>query len=666
MIALDGVKAIGALGAVVIPGWALARALGLGRGFAERIALAIALGRLLLGAVTLAGAAAGWSAAVPVWCALAWIGATTWAARRLATGRSAPAGDLEIPRRHAWILAALVAVSLVVTLAVVGRAGIAAPDGSLVFLGRHATADTLVYTAHGAQAAAWPLPFPNPFVEGALNRGHSLFFATLAGLAAATGLDPLDVGFRLRPALDLGALVVTAFALALRLGASAAGAGLGAFLVLVGGGLSEPLFWIARALGTPLAELELWAFGTSFIAPFNPVAPGAQTAWCALLLLAGAVDAPRRRSSRTAAVVAGLLVASVFELKATLWVSLLPALVLVAARARPGSGRGAMRLAALVALLASLPLVLASPAVVPSEGDAASSALRFCFACFPRFAVGSAVQDPMALVRLFELFEPGDLLQPRFWIGSIGASALYLGLTLGTRLFAWPARIDAAEAPGAAAAARTIGLGLAFGAAMTLLVDTPPHFVNAGQFAWAASLGAWPLLGVRLGRWIDARRFALAATVVALALPTGLAWIATHGIGAPEVDRVSVAEQAFAAAVARETPRDALVLEPSLLVTPTRTSVLAWLAERRLYASKAGMLAYLEPAERARRIARLERVYLSRDRAEAELALAETGAGWVVTSDGVGSALDGSAGLRRAFGNEAGTLWQVIAPRPAP
>jgi hypothetical protein len=580
------------------------------------------------------------------------------AATRARVIAGAPAGKVRLDLPLALGLGLVVATALLVVAAIVGRSGLVGPDGAVVFVGRHPTHDSLVYAALAAQVPSAGLPLPNPFVEGIANRGHSLFFAELAGLARVSGLDTVDVAFRLRPALDVASLVLTAFALARRLGATSAGALLGALLVLLGGGFAEPALWIARAFGARLNELEIWAYGTSFLVPFNPIAPGAQTAWSALLLLsAGAV-------SRPAAVVAGLLLASVFELKATLWVSLLPAVVLAAWTLRPRNGMRAARLAAGVALAVSLPLLLVSPGVVPIEGEASDTTLRFCFACLPRYAIGSAIQDPFALARLFDVFSASSLASGRFWIGSLASSALYLGITLGPRLLAWPVRPEGfgrhPTTSGAAFAARALGLSLAIGAIGTCLFHTPPHFVNAGQFAWCASLGVWLLLAVRIGRWVDEGRVLRAALVVAIALPSGLWWIVAQGAGAPVVDRVTPAERRLAAAVAEHVPPDATVLEPSLLVEPARASPIAWLAGRRLYASKTGMVAYLAPEERARRIELLQRVYGSADRATAEAALADTGARFVVRSPGLGAALDGSPMLRPLFANESGTLSEIV------
>ncbi len=660
---MELVRAIVAAGVVLIPGLLAARALGLGIGTVERLALGCALGRILLGGVVLSGVALGTPWLPAAWCATAWAaGLLALGTRARRAGASLAAWRQRFEPRLALGVGLVVAASLLASFAIVGRSGLLAPDGTLVFVGRHPTWDSLVYTALAAQARSAALPLPNPFVTGVANLGHSVFFAELAGLGLVSGLDAVDVAFRLRPALDVTALVLTAFALARRLGATPMGALLGALLVLLGGGLSQPIFWLARAFGVSLNELEIWSYGTSYLVPFNPVAPGAQTAWSALLLLsAGAVS---RRTALRAGIVGGLLLASVFELKATLWLSFLPAVVLAAWTFPAGGGVRSARIGTIVALLVSLPLVLASPGVVPIEGDARQATLRFCLACLPRFSIASAFQDPSAMARLFDVFDPSALASPRFWLGSIAASALYLGVTLGARLLAWPVKARSAERSEAAwdarFGARVLGLSLAIGAAATCLFHTPPHFVNAGQFAWCASLGAWPLLGVRLGRWIADGRIGRAALLLAAVLPSGVWWIVSQGAGAPVVDRVTPAERALAAAAAERVPADAVVLEPTLLLDPSRASPIAWLAGRRLYASKEGMVAYLAPAERERRTALLQRVYRSRDRAAAEAALAETGARFLVRSPALGDSLEGSPLLRPLFANEAGTLDEVV------
>src|SRR5690606_14370980 len=137
--------------------------------------------------------------------------------------------------------------------------------------------------------AGWPTD--SPWVAGLPLLGHRIFFGWLAGLAAAGPVELLDVALRVRPLLDVASLGLTALALGRALGAGLAGATIGALLLLLGGDLSQHAYALASLGGARPTQIEAWGFGTSFLLPFNPMAPGVQTVLAACLLLRRAVAA---------------------------------------------------------------------------------------------------------------------------------------------------------------------------------------------------------------------------------------------------------------------------------------------------------------------------------------------------------------------------------------
>jgi len=652
--------ALGALGGwalvagVLAPGWLVARWAGLGRGVLERLVVALAVGRIALAALGLAAASAGWLGALPLLAGGALV-AALWLGRGDVRGLTRPAG----PALAALALLLLVAAWVVHGAA--GRSGVETAAGELLFYGRHTTNDPLVYTAMARRIAAVGWPVANPFVEGLPNLGHALWFGWIVGLQALTGADWLDVVFRLRPHLDVASLALTAFALARALGAGAGASAGGALLLLLGGGLSQPLFWGLRAAGVELNLLEIWAASSGFLLPFNPIAPALQTAFAALLLLARA--GPR---DRAAAVAAGLLVAAVFELKLFLWPSLLGGLLLVAAWRPPAASAPALRRAALAAALASLPLVVHKAAFALGLAGAAEVGFEACPACLPRFALDSAQGDPFVMRRTFEGFAAADLVRPAWWAGALAATAVWLGVALGVRLAALPAlwrgsfgTARESAAPGAAAVHRILAVASLLGLGAACLLATPPHYPNVVQFAWSGLFGLWVVLAVPLDAWLARGRRGRVALVVGLALPSGLFWLLFQGWAAPLHERTSADERLLMTRLAEFAAPDALVLEPSLLESPGRPSPVAWLAGRPVHLSKSGMAAYLPESERNARAARLEAVFGTTDRSAALAAIRETDARWIYAPATRPLRFDPRPELELEYANPGGALWRV-------
>jgi len=642
------------LAGVLAPGWLAARSAGLGRGALEQLVVAVALGRIALAGLGLVTASAGLLAALPVLAGLALV-AALWLGRR---GLHRPTGSL-LPALAAPTLLVLFAAWVVQGVA--GRSGLETAAGELVFFGRHTTNDPLVYTAIARRIATVGWPVGNPFVAGLPNLGHALWFGWIEGLQAVSGADWLDVTFRLRPHIDVASLALTAFALARALGAGVRGSALGAILLLMGGGLSQPLFWGLRAVGVPVNLMELWAADTGFLLAFNPIAPALQTGFAALLLLARAGP-----GDRASAIAAGLLVAAVFELKVFLWPSLLGGLLLAAAWRPPRFSAPALRRAALVAGLASLPLLLHTAAFTLGLGATVEVGFWPCPACLPRFALDSALGDPFVMRRSFEPVGAAELASPVWWATALAATSVWLAVAAGARFAALPALWrgssgDAPEpaAPGAAGVMRVIAGAAILGIGAACLLATPPHYLNVVQFAWSGLFGLWVVLAVELEAWLVRDRRWRVLAVFGLALPTGLFWLLDQGWAAPAHERTSLDERLLMARLAELSDPDALVLEPSLLVSPGRPTPVAWLAGRQAYLSKSGMAEYLPEAERSARTARLEAVFATADRTRALAALRETGAEWLYAPEARPLGFDPRPELVLEHVNPAGSLWRV-------
>lgn len=651
-----------ALGALCLPGWALARWLCGPRDVLETAVLSVAFGRMLLAALSLVATSLAIPALVGVYGLAAWLGAAL-AAGALVWRRKWPQPRGLAPATVAGAVA-VVALALGLGWAVVARSPEATSDGGLVFHGRHPTADSLIYHGIVSQLLSHGLPLREPLIAAAPTSTHELFFGSLAGLVLLHGEPALDVTFRLRPLLDLSALALTALALARSLGLSAPGAAAAAGLLLLGGGLSLPLFRLAGALGVPLNLLELWSFGNAFLLPFNPAAPGLQTAGAALLLVAR----PGTRPDRAAAA-AGVLAGLTFGMKLAVWAGLLPALALATLGA--ASRRRVLRRVFLAALLASLPLLLWTAHAAFSLRTAESPLPLPCPGCLARYAVASAFGDPWQETRIFDTAGAAALGDAEAFLLAIPAALVWLGLTWGARWAALPALLRAWRqpavregAPGEGDVRRILGAWAAVGALLTLGFHTPPHFPNAGQFAWCAAFLLWiPFVSVLEASWRAGRRIRVAA-LGALALCSGPAWLWQQGLSAPPVQRLDPEVAALVEAAGRATREDEIVLEPSLLLESGFPTPLAWLARRPVWASQGGMVRYLPEAEARRRRAQLEAIYLGQDAGAAARALRETGAALVVAPAGLPTPLRVGRDAEVVFSSAAGRLLRPLPPDP--
>src|SRR5690606_36008269 len=206
------------------------------------------------------------------------------------------------------------------------------------------------------------------------------------------------------------------------------------------------------------------------------------TAFAALLLAAHA------SAGRAAGWLAGLLVASLFEMKAFAW----PPFALALAVAWLGSRAAPLRTAAVVAVAAGLPIALARLTAARAAPELAAVGVAPCLGCLPRFVAdwsfGARAARPELLAG-----ERLHALGAGEWPGTLAALALFAVVLVGARWLALPALMRAARAGGPRAA---VGLALlaagACGLALAAMTATPPHGTNAMQFAWLATFGWWP------------------------------------------------------------------------------------------------------------------------------------------------------------------------------
>ncbi|HSJ98938.1 MAG TPA: hypothetical protein VLC53_17820, partial [Myxococcota bacterium] len=540
-----------------------------------------------------------------------------------------------------------------------GRSGLPDAAGTLVFFGRHTTADPLTYTAVAQQLAERGYPIELPLVSGLPNLGHALFFGELVGLRFAGRLDPLDVAFRVRPLLDVATLGLSALALARVLGASPPGAALAGVLTLLGGGLSQLAYAVLHAFEWPVRQVEAWGLETAFLLPVNPIAPALQTAFAAIVVLA-IPSANRMR----AAWVAGVLAAAVLELKLFLWPPLVAGLALSALWARDRELRRPLGVAAGMAVAAALPALVEKLVLAARLGDGVVVGLEPCAGCVPRFLLawsfGSAVPDRATLGG-----DAGSLADPSAWVLGGAAAVAVWALLLGARALALPRLLRGAfgrtEATVPAAYRVLLGAGCA-GLALSFLTTTPPHPLNAMQFAWAATFPLWAVLGVVLGGWLQARRHLRVSLALALALPGGLFWIIDQGALAPVHGALGFEEQQLLATLAAESRPGDLVLEPSLLVAPHSVSPVAWRAGRPVFLSHDGAAHYLPAAERERRRALLARAFDLSDLAAAGAAIRESGARFVHAPAERPLPIRGVPGLELLRANAGGAVFRVVEP----
>jgi hypothetical protein len=643
---------------LVLPGACAVRLLRLGAGPLERLVLAVALGRLLLAGASLAAAsldAFGWMPLWPLAACLAY--ALVWRfgprpAEHPAAGRprasSAPA-----------LLAVLLA-SAVLVGAVVARSGVVRPTGELVFYGADSVTDPLFYSAVTGQLLQRGLPMTMPYASGLPPiTGHVVFYAVDAGLRAMGIANALDVVFRVRPLLDVSALGLTAFALVRALGGSGLAAAAGALLLLLGGGISGPVTALLNGVGLEARPLYTWVGTSSFLLAFNSVAPALQACFAALMLLARL-----GREGGRAAVVAGVLVASVFETKLFLWPPFAAGLVAVALIRPPPPLARPLRLAAGASVLCVLPSLAEKFAFAMRTAGDYVAGFRPCLGCFPRYMWNASVGSGDRSYALFESFAASDWLRPELWLASAGAFLFYAALALGVRWIAAPALWRGGwsqrdSPPGSRAVHRVIAWAAPLGLALAASVGTEPHWLNAGLFSWSAAFGTWPVLGLSIGRWRAEGRTLRIALVVALALSTSLGWIWTQGYRAPPRRGAGPQERELLATLAGGSGAGDVVLEPSFLVDPGWLSPVAWLAERPVYLSFASVAAYLPEEERERRVRVLEAVFAGTDRDAALAAIRASHARFVYAPWMTPLGFAPGDALEPLAGNAAGTVYRV-------
>jgi hypothetical protein len=367
--------------------------------------------------------------------------------------------------------------------------------------------------------------------------------------------------------------------------------------------------------------------------------------------------------------VAGLLVAAVFELKVFLWLPFAVGLAVAAALrpTRDGDGASALRTAAVWAWIGALPALAATLSVARAMEGRFESGLAACLGCFPAWVLdrsfgGSAGRDWFAAPSW------ADLIDPRAWAVGLGAMGVWAVIHLGVRGLALPPLWRALRDPergdeGGRAVLCVLGAAGIVGLVLTFATATRPYPLNAGQFAWAASFGLWPVLGLVLGRAAQRGGRLVLLTVGALAVPTGLFWILGQGLRAVPHHIVSLDER-----ILLETLRDSSrpgerVLEPSLRMGEGRLSPVPWLARRPVYASLGAIADYLAPDERARRERVVADAFESPDPVVAMAAIRASGARLVYSPAERPLSFAPGPGLRLVRANPAGAILRVVEER---
>lgn len=660
----------GAGAGVLAPGWALARALGLVRAgdAAAELALALAIGRLAMAAATAVAIALDAPSVLVAWPLVGCAGAAfAWLrSRRVVPRPSAPSARK--PDAVVW-LAALAAAALLVH-AVVGRSGLEDAAGRLLFFGRDATNDSLMYLAQSRMLLEGGFPIANPFFAGVVSSNSYVPFLVRAGLHAAAGLSWLDVTLRVMPLLDVCGLAVTGAALARALGGSRLGVGLAAVLTVLGSEASFVLPMLAKLAGGADLRLATWSLGGPTVLPFNSIAPAVQTAMAALLLWAIPASRPR-----VAAVVAGVLFAALFEIKLFLWLTSLAALGAVALAAPPASLRGPLRLATVVATLVSLPS-LADKAAYAAQMRAQGifdTGIRLCAGCFPRYLVDGVLAKDAAPWRLFSEFRAAELLEPATLARTVFACALFVLVFLGARCVAIPElarririRGAAAPEPGVAVVARITLLGAGVGLALSMLLAWRPHYLNVGQFAWSATFLLWPFTALWIDRWWPRHRAVCALVVLASLLSTSGVIVARGYAAAPWL-AIEPGERALVEELRTLSQPGDVVIEPSFGLRPDVPSAVPWLAARRVVFTDRSIATQIKDEPRERRLAQLAAVFQGQDSAAAAAALRESGARWVYAPTPVSLRFPTQGLLVLAAETRAGRIYRVVeAPASIP
>ncbi len=659
---------------VVAPGWAVVRGLRLLRDPLAALVVGAAVGRVLFAAASLVATAAGGRGLLLGFAGLS-IAAAALAER--SARRTLPAAVREPPAARMLPALAAVAAGLVLVHAVVARSGLANAAGDLVFYGRDATNDPLVYAATALRLAEHGLPLSLAFAGGWVAPGSYGHYAVPAGLHLLFGLSVIDLLFRVMPVFDVTLMTLSGVVLARALGGGPLAAGATGVALALG---TEPSFLVApvaAVAGRAVQPLDSWAIFGPYLAAFNPVTPAVHLYFAAAVLLAregrpseacadDAAPSPGpawEARPATAAVLAGLLVAATFEWKVFLWAPLLASLAAVAWLRPPAAGARALRLASVAALAGSLPSIL--DRVVGAQAVAANdeTGLALCIACLPRYLANAAWGSHELSFALFRTFRFSDLARADVLAASAFASVCVLSVMIGARFAAIPALWRGARGGDARAGVhRWLALAALLGLGASLVLVVRPHFLNGAQLAWAATFGLWPGVGLELERLVARRRLAPAAIVVSLALLGTGSVTGRLGYDAPVSLRVSAGEQLLLGRLAALAGSGDVVLEPSMILDTDRPSPVPWITGRAVHLSLLSAVQSLPEEERNRRFDELVAIFAGSDPEEAGRALAASGARWVYVPAGVTLRYDPRALLEPVLESEAGVVYRVRAP----
>lgn len=617
------------LACVVAPGWAVVRGLSLASAPLPAFVIAASVGRVLFAGATLLATATGGRGLLIGFAvaATALAAGLEWRERR----RGGEAGDG--PARLATVLppALAIAAALLLVHAVVGRSGLENAAGELIFFGRDATNDPLVYGAIARQLARTGLPIGMPFAGGWPVAGSYGHFAVEAGLHLVSGASILDLSFRVLPIFDTVTLTLSGVALTRALGGRALAAGAAGLLIALGCEASFLVAPVAALLGHGTAPLDSWALFGPYLLPFNPGGAALQLLFAAALLVAR----PAHGAAIARAAVAGLLVATLFEWKVFLWAPVVTALVAVAWCRPPLHARRTLRVASLFAVLGSLPSLLDRLLRAQAAAGSDETALELCAFCLPRYLANAAWGSGDLSFALFRSFHAADLLRADMLAGSATASVCFLAVVLGARLAALPTLGRGSRGDGGPAAVhRWLGVAAGLGLAGSMVLVTRPHYLNGAQLAWIATFGLWPAVALQLERWWSAGRLVPAVLVLALALPGSIGVIGRMGYGAPIWMRVPEPERALLARLPEVAGPGDVVLEPSMLMDTDRPSPLPWLVGQPVYLSLLSAVQSLPERERNRRFEELTAVFAGSDADAARRALESSGARFVYAPSG--------------------------------
>jgi hypothetical protein len=649
LLGAAGVLATG----VLAPGWAVVRGLRLTSDGLAALVLAAAVGRLLF-----AGAALVATSTLGAPLLFAWLAAGAAAGLAVAWRRR---GELRASRSgQTWLerlapVGAASAAALLLVHAVVARSGLERASGDLLFFGRDATNDPLVYGAMALRLAADGLPLQLPFAGGGWALAPYGTYAFLAGLSLTSGAGILDLAFRIVPAFDALFLSLSGVALARALGGGALAAGATGVLLVLGGDLGSLVPALGGLGGARIQPLDSWALFGPYLAAFNPIAPAAHTWLAAAMLLASG-----RGASRAASLVIGLLTAALFELKPFLWAPAVAGLVAVALLRPPRVHAKPLRLAALVAIAASLPSIVDRLLQGARLAGRDETSFQLCIGCLPRYLADAAWGTHELSFASFRAFRLASLLDPAALLGTLAASVAVLAIAIGARVFAvpvlWRGGRDE-DAPDAAF--RWLGAGALLGLGAAFLVVTTPHYLNGAQFAWAATFGLWPPAALQLERLWRARSWAACALFVMLALASTAHLLGPLGYRAPVWQRVTAAERALLAYLPPRGAGAGLVLEPSMLADTDRASPVPWLTGHAVRLSLLSAVQSLPAAEREERFRETVDVFLGDDREAALRAIRASGAAWVYAPEAFPLRFSASDVLAIVARSSAGTLYRV-------